>query len=346
MTSGIGRRQFISALGSATLAGPLGVRAQQSDKLLRIGTANAQPRSAPQWVAFENRLHELGYNFSFDYVQVTGSDGWNDGYHEVIARKPDIVIAAGPENSLKAAVAEAGALPIVMIAVDFDPIARHYAASLAKPGGNLTGVYTQNAELVSKHLQLIKQAVPDVSTVTVFRDRQNVDYWTALQAAAPQQNIKLAWFDFDERPYDYERAVASMASSERGFPHCHVVAVLLSRSRKIGGSRASPTRAVADASPGIGGRGNAHVLRRGPSQHVGAGGGPCRFDRQRYQSGRCADRATDQVRSRDQSHNCQDARYHFPADFSRACRRGDRIALSQCDNLRWRCAGLKSGTSF
>jgi len=217
MAIDIGRRQFISALGSATLAWPLGVRAQQSDKLLRIGTANAQPRSVPQWVAFENRLQELGHNFSFDYVQVTGPDGWNDGYHEVIARKPDIVIAAGPENSLKAAVAEAGALPIVMIAVDFDPIARHYAAGLAKPGGNLTGVYTQNAELASKHLQLIKQAVPDVSTVTVFRDRQNVDYWMALRAAAPQQNIKLAWFDFDERPYDYERAVASMASSERGF---------------------------------------------------------------------------------------------------------------------------------
>jgi putative ABC transport system substrate-binding protein len=210
------RRDFVAGVGAAA-AWPLVARAQQPGKTLRIGTANAQPRSAPQWVAFESRLRELGYDFAFDYVQVTRADGWNDGYREVIAHKPDIVIAAGPENSLKAAVAEAGTLPIVMIAVDFDPIARRYAAGLAKPGGNLTGVYSQNAELAGKHLQLMKQILPDVTTATVFRDRQTVDYWTALQAAAPQLNVKLAWFEFDERPYDYDHGIANMAPGDRKF---------------------------------------------------------------------------------------------------------------------------------
>jgi putative ABC transport system substrate-binding protein len=215
------RRDFITLLGGAAVCPPFVAHAQQSERSLRIGTANAQPRTAPQWVAFEHRMGELGYregvNFAFDYIQVSHPNAWQDSYREIVSRKPDIVVAAGPELSLKSAVEAAGKLPIVMIAVDFDPIARAYAKSLAKPAGNVTGIYSQDSELAGKRLQLMKLALPDVSTATAFWDRLSSDNWTALQAAAAQLGVRLVGIEFHERPYDYDAAIAGAAPSDLRF---------------------------------------------------------------------------------------------------------------------------------
>jgi putative ABC transport system substrate-binding protein len=217
----IGRRKFISALGSVAFAWPLAARAQQSEKMLRIGTANVQPRSAPQWVAFERRMADLGYlegkNFNYDHVQISSTDAWEAGYRQVVGRNPDIVVAAGPELSLKSALTAADKLPIVMIAVDYDPIARGYVTSLARPTGNVTGIYFQNVELAGKHLQLMKQAFPNVTTAIVFWDRLSADYWAALQAGARQIGVRLVGIEFHERPYDYEGAIAGVAPNDLKF---------------------------------------------------------------------------------------------------------------------------------
>jgi putative tryptophan/tyrosine transport system substrate-binding protein len=66
-------------------------------------------------------------------------DAYDASFRELAARKPDIVIAAGNEPALRAARAAAGALPIVFLAIDFDPVAKGYVASLARPDGNITG---------------------------------------------------------------------------------------------------------------------------------------------------------------------------------------------------------------
>src|SRR5258705_13728264 len=112
------RRAFISALGGAAAAScvsccmswPLPARAQQSG-MLRVGTANVQARSAPQWAAFERRLAELGYvegkNLAFDHIQIPGTDAWEASYRDLVARKADIIVAAGAEASLTAALAAA-----------------------------------------------------------------------------------------------------------------------------------------------------------------------------------------------------------------------------------------------
>ena len=213
------RRTFIAGLGGA-MAIPRNSSAQ-STKVLRVGTANVQPRSSPNWVAFERRMSELGYvegrNFIYDHVQIPHSDSWEVLYREVVARKPDIVIASGPEASLKAARAAAGTLPIVMIAVDYDPIARGHVASLAKPDGTVSGVYFQNAELASKHLQLVKEMLPDIATVAVFWDKPSADYWTALQTAAPKYGVRLAGVEFAQRPYDYASALTALSPDDRRF---------------------------------------------------------------------------------------------------------------------------------
>jgi putative ABC transport system substrate-binding protein len=76
----------------------------------------------------------------------------------------------------------------------------------------VTGIYFQNIELVAKRLEILKQAFPNVTAMTVFRDRSSADHWAVLQSVAGQFGVKLNGIEFRERPYDYERAIASAAS--------------------------------------------------------------------------------------------------------------------------------------
>jgi putative ABC transport system substrate-binding protein len=195
---------------------PIAVRAQQATKTLRVGTANAQPRTAPQWTAFVRRMAELGYregeNFIYDHLQIPNADAWEAGYRTIVAQKPDIVLGAGPEQSLHAALAAADGLPVVMIAVDYDPVSKGYVRSLSRPSGNVTGVYFQNVELVGKRLEIVKEAFPHVKTMTVFWDKLSADHWAALQAVAPWSGIELTGVEFRERPYDYDRAFTDAAA--------------------------------------------------------------------------------------------------------------------------------------
>jgi putative ABC transport system substrate-binding protein len=209
------RRRFLGALGGAVagsaVAGATAGHAQDAAKTLRVATANAQPRTAPQWLSFVQRMADLGYregrNFVFDYVQVPDASAWDAAYREVVARKPDIVLGAGPESSLKAALAAAGGLPVVMLAVDYDPLAKGYVRSLSRPGANVTGLYFQSIELLGKRLELVKQAVPHLTTMVVFWDKASADHWAAVGTVAQQFGLQLKGVEFHERPYDYERAL-------------------------------------------------------------------------------------------------------------------------------------------
>jgi putative ABC transport system substrate-binding protein len=164
-------------------------------------------------------MAELGYvegrNFVYDHVQIASPESWEATYREIVARQPDVVVAAGPELSLRSALAASGKLPVVMIAVDYNPVARGYVASLARPAGNVTGVYFQSTELAGKHLQLLKDVFPDIVSAAAFWDELSADYWAALQAVAPQLGIRLVGSEFRQRPYDYERALAALAPENR-----------------------------------------------------------------------------------------------------------------------------------
>jgi putative ABC transport system substrate-binding protein len=209
------RRAFIMLLGGA-VTWPLAARAQQPPKMLRVGLASVQPRTTATYVAFIQRMAELGYeegkNFVFDYVQVPNVDGYESGYREVVSRNVDLLVASGPEITLKSALAVAGPLPIVMVAVDYDPFARGYVTSLARPTGNLTGIFFQQIELTAKRLQLVKEAFPDLPSVTVFWDKVSADQWRAAQTAAPALGLRLLGVEFRKQPYDYERGLAQLPS--------------------------------------------------------------------------------------------------------------------------------------
>ena len=215
------RREFITLLGGAAAAWPTAGRAQQpAKKMLRVGTVAGTQKSSPQWAAFLRRMAELGYQegktFTFDFVPVAREEDYETGYRTLAAREPDIVLATGVEIALKSALAATRTLPIVMIAIDYDPFARGYVTSLARPSGNVTGVFFQQIELAAKRIQLVKDTFPDVPGATMFWDRSSADQWKAAQNAAATLGLRLSGIELREPPYDYERALREAPPDHRG----------------------------------------------------------------------------------------------------------------------------------
>src|SRR6516165_6924393 len=215
------RREFIALLVGAAAAWPLGARAQQlTKKMLRVGTVSGSQKSSPQWAAFVRRMAELGYQegktFAFDLVPAANAEEFETGYRTLAARELDIIMATGPEIALKSALAATRTLPIVMVAIDYDPFARGYLTSLARPSGNVTGVVFQQIELAAKRIQLVKDAFPDMSAATMFWDRLSADQWQAAQSAAATLGLRLSGIELREPPYDYERALREAPPDHRG----------------------------------------------------------------------------------------------------------------------------------
>ena len=213
------RREFITLIGGAA-ASPFAARAQQAVKMLRVGTASTQPRSSPLWNAFEERMAELGYqegtNYTFDYLNVPKVEEYETGYRKLAALDVDIIVASGPEISLKSALASSDTKPIVMVAVDYDPLDRGYVTSLARPTGNVTGLFLQQIELMAKRLQLLKTAFPDRQALTVFWDRTCFDQWKAVEGVAANLGLRLDGVDLGDPPFDYDKMLAQAKPEYRG----------------------------------------------------------------------------------------------------------------------------------
>jgi putative tryptophan/tyrosine transport system substrate-binding protein len=210
------RREFITVLGGAA-AWPLAARAQQP-AVLRVGVVSGQPRSGPIYAAFERRMAELSYdtgkNFAFEFIQAASIEEYVLAYRELAARKVDIFLAPGSEIVLKSALAAAETRPIVMVAIDYDPLALGYVTSLARPAGNVTGLFFRQIELTIKRLQIVKDAFPDMHGATVLWDRISADQWNAAQSAAPALGLRLVGVELREQPYDYEQALAQSQSDQ------------------------------------------------------------------------------------------------------------------------------------
>ena len=214
------RRELIRVIGIAVAALPLAARAEQTMKMLRVGTASLVPRSGPIWQAFDQRMVELGYrdgqNYTFDYVNIPKAEEYEAGYRQLVARDVDILISSGPSISLRSALASSNTKPIVMVAIDYDPIALGFVTNLARPSGNITGLFLQQIELTVKRLQLLKNAFPDTQAVTVFFDRTSTDQWNAAQSVAGTLGLQLAGIDLGDPPFDYDKALAQAPQDYRG----------------------------------------------------------------------------------------------------------------------------------
>jgi putative ABC transport system substrate-binding protein len=162
--------------------------------------------------------HVEGQNLTLDYIDLQGRvDRYDAAMRELVGRKPDVIIAFGPEDTLKAAVAATNTIPIVMAAIDYDPFALGYVTSLARPTGNITGIVLEQIELAAKRLQLVRDAFPAIDKAAVFWDRLSADQWRAMQNNAAKSGFDLAGVELRDYPYDYARALAQAPPEHRGF---------------------------------------------------------------------------------------------------------------------------------
>jgi len=182
-------------------------------RVFHIGIVAGSPRSHPTNAAFEDRLRELGYvegrNLTIDFVQNNNLDRLAAAVDE-LARQGVDVIVLGNEATLKAAVTGTAArsTPVVFRAVDLDPVAKNYVASLARPGANLTGVAFQQPELIAKRLDLLTQAVPHIARIVLLYDVFGESQREAATRAAAALGIPLEAIELREPPCDYEQALA------------------------------------------------------------------------------------------------------------------------------------------
>src|SRR4029079_16643950 len=219
------RREFIALIGGAAA---LPRRAMAQPAMLRIGSGSLQGGTRSFLQGFDVRMRELGYvegqNFMMDYFDLQGRlEGYGDAMRQLLERKADIIVAFGPEEALKTAVAatkEVAAtrtVPIVMAAIDFDPFALGYVTSLARPTGNLTGVVLDQIELASKRLQMVKDEFPAIGKAMGFWDVPSADLWYATRDSAAKLGIDLAGVELRNYPYDYARALAQAPPEHRAF---------------------------------------------------------------------------------------------------------------------------------
>ena len=207
----------IITLALGIFAMPLGADAQRSGKVVRVGMLNTgQPRSASFVQAFEHRLRELGYvegqNLVFAFRTAEGqAERLPDLAVALVPLNLDVLVVTGPEAALRAAQQATSTLPIIVVAIDFDPIARGYIAGLARPGGNITGLFFQQFELTGKRLEFLKYALPELRRVAVFWDMFSADQLPVAEAAARGVGVQLQPIELRQPPYDYPSAFRAAA---------------------------------------------------------------------------------------------------------------------------------------
>jgi putative ABC transport system substrate-binding protein len=188
------RRAFITLLGGAA-AWPLAARAQQPERVWRIGVLNAyaetDPEGQAQVGAFREALQKLGWtdgrNVRIDYRSgAANADLVRTSAVELVALAPDVVLGAG--GTIVAALQRAShSVPIVFVNVT-DPVGGGLVASLARPGGNATGFTQFEYGISAKWLELLKEIAPRITRAAVIRDptaRGGGGQLGAIQAVAP-----------------------------------------------------------------------------------------------------------------------------------------------------------------
>jgi putative tryptophan/tyrosine transport system substrate-binding protein len=168
MTSVMDRRAFIVMVGASVLATSIDARAQQAVKTARIGYLAGNLATGPSFSdAFRQGLRDLGYVEGRDVViEYQDAQGKAERLPalaaELVARKVDIILAPGTQHAMAAKQATT-TIPVVFADIS-DPESRGLVASLARPGGNITGLSNLQPDLIGKSLELLKQAVPGSMT--------------------------------------------------------------------------------------------------------------------------------------------------------------------------------------
>ena len=214
------RREFISLLGGAAAAWPLAARAQQQ-QMRRIGVLTSLPEDHPEMklrvAAFREGLERLGWseggNIRIDYrfASAPNADQAHVLARELIALRPDVIVAQSTPVTA-AFQQETDSLPIVFIYVN-DPIGSRFAASLARPGGNLTGFMLFESSVAGKWLSMLKEIAPHVQRAALLINPKTTSFaHYVIDSEALARSLAIELIESPvETAADIERALTTFA---------------------------------------------------------------------------------------------------------------------------------------
>jgi putative tryptophan/tyrosine transport system substrate-binding protein len=189
------RRAFITLLGGVAAAWPLGAQAQQpAGKLPRIGSIQTFQNENSE--AFSQGLREAGYvdgqNMLLETRLYQGTlDRINEFSRELVALKCSVIFAANP-YAIRAVMKATSTIPIIGLDLESDPVASGWVKSIARPGGNFTGIFLDIPELGGKQIELLKEAVPMVARLAVLWDATiGAVQFSATEMAARPSGVTL-----------------------------------------------------------------------------------------------------------------------------------------------------------
>jgi putative tryptophan/tyrosine transport system substrate-binding protein len=219
------RRQFITLLGGAAASWPVGARAQQPERMRRIGvllsTAADDPESSARTASFLKGLQQLGWiegrNLRIDIRWAAGDAELYRKYAaELVALAPDVILASS-SPTVAALQAATRTVPIVF-AHAVDPVGAGFVDSLARPGGNATGFVLFEYGISAKWLELLKEIAPALKRVAVLRDSTTaagMGQFGAIQSVAPSFGMEVNPVSLRD-PGEIERGITAFAASPNG----------------------------------------------------------------------------------------------------------------------------------
>ena len=214
------RREFVTLLGGAIVAWPISTRAQQTDRIRRVGVLHSvgadDPVGQGRNAAFLRRLKELGWaeglNVRIDIRwPAADADRIRKYAAELVALEPDVILATG-SATVGPLLQATRSIPIVFALVP-DPVGAGYVNSLARPGGNATGFINFEYGIGAKWLELLKEIAPGVTRVAIIRDpaiSAGIGLFGAIQSAAPSLGLEVSAVNVRDAS-EIEHAVTTFA---------------------------------------------------------------------------------------------------------------------------------------
>jgi putative ABC transport system substrate-binding protein len=213
------RREVIVALAGAATS-PLVVKAQQDARIARVGVLGAAIDTVPAvqtaYPFFLAELRKLGFETGRNVLVEYRAHGQGPpqamaAVNELVAWKADVIFVLAVEFALNAAVALQPPMPIVMAAINFDPVAKGYMQSLVRPGGNITGLDTRWTEITGKQVEVLQEAFPDRKRLGVMWDALSIEQLNAAEREAKAKGLELRAFKLENAPYDFVPAFRALA---------------------------------------------------------------------------------------------------------------------------------------
>jgi putative ABC transport system substrate-binding protein len=222
------RREFITLLGGAAVAWPLGVRAQRDERMRRIGVLTALAESDPGWrrnfAGFIAGLREAGWtegqNFRFEFRYIPGGsvDHLRAAATELVALRPDVILAV-TSVAARFVAEQTQSIPIVFL-LSIDPIAEGLIASVPRPGGNITGFTQSDYDLGGKWLQLLKEIAPGITAAAIITSplsplapmsdgSRAVGYMPSVEDAARSMGISVSVVEL-RNPIEIEEKISGL----------------------------------------------------------------------------------------------------------------------------------------